>query len=182
MKPSALPRWAKLLGAGLGAAGVLSAVADLAWNEDDVATPQRGDLVRGANAAAARPAAARTGASAQGRVELERLTVAPPAEIVVGNAFDAVSWYEPPPPPPMVPPPAAAPLAPSAPPLPFAYLGSYVDAAAPVLILAKGDRVYTVSPGDVIDGVYRVESMVGSRLELTYLPLNVRQMLGLGGA
>ena len=66
--------------------------------------------------------------------------------------------------------------------MPFTYLGSYQDASRLVIILSKGDRVYTVSPSDVIEGNYRVESIKGQSLEMTYLPLNIRQTINVGGA
>ena len=68
----------------------------------------------------------------------------------IDNAFNATSWYVPPPPPP--PPPPAPPPKPTAPPMPFTFLGIYQDSPRLVIILSRGDRVYTVSEGDVIDG------------------------------
>lgn len=70
---------------------------------------------------------------------------------------------------------AAAP--PSAPPLPFTYLGRYAGPGRPVFFLVRGDRILTVHQGDVIDGTYRVEGIVGSLFGLTYLPLDIRQNL-----
>ena len=100
-----------------------------------------------------------------------------------GNAFASKSWYVPPPPPPPAPPPKPMPPpAPTAPPLPFTYLGRFQDAALPVIFLVRGDRVLTVSAGDVIEGTYRVEGIVGATLGLTYLPLNIRQTLDVGNA
>jgi hypothetical protein len=69
-----------------------------------------------------------------------------------------------------------------APPLPFTYLGQYKDNDKPVIFLVRGDRVLTVKQGDVIDGAYRVDGIVGSTLSLTYLPLNLKQMLNIGTA
>ena len=99
----------------------------------------------------------------------------------VGNVFKATSWYVPPPPPtaPTLPPPQ-----PTAPPLPFTYFGQYKDteSSAKVVFLSNADRVYTVSEGDVIDGTYSVGPITSGQLELTYLPLNVKQSLNTGGA
>ena len=36
--------------------------------------------------------------------------------------------------------------------------------------------------GDVIEGTYRVDGIVGSTLSLTYLPLNIQQKLDVGHA
>lgn len=181
MKPLAikvrmLPRWVQWLGVGLAGAGLLVAFAGGGQGEEAPAAPERDGAARGAPP---RSSAGRA-AAAPGRVELERLNLAQAAVDAVGNVFGATSWYVPPPPPPPAPP--GPPPLPTAPPLPFAYLGSYAGAAAPVLILAKGDRVYTVAPGDVIDGTYRVDGLSGGFVELTYLPLNVKQTLGTGGA
>lgn len=112
-------------------------------------------------------------------VELERL--ARPhkgAGMKIGKVFDATSWYVPPPPPPPAPP--APPPVPTAPPLPFAYLGRYEDAPTQLVFLVKGERMYTVAEGEVIDGTYRVARVTKGMVELTYLPLNITQTLSTG--
>jgi hypothetical protein len=102
------------------------------------------------------------------------------------NAFESKSWYVPPPPPPPPPPgpvlPPPPPPAPVAPPLPFTYLGRYDDSVNAVIYLVRGDRVLLVHAGDVIEGTYRVEGIVGTKLDLTYLPLKIRQSLDIGHA
>jgi len=113
-------------------------------------------------------------------VELERLTRSPEQETRIGGVFNATSWYEPPPPPPPAPP--APPPVPTAPPLPFTYLGHYEDTPTKVVILTKGERIYTVSEGEVIENTYRVERVTSGTVELIYLPLNTRQALSTGGA
>ena len=98
-----------------------------------------------------------------------------------GNAFTSKSWYVPPPPPPPPPPvKVAPPPAPTAPPLPFTYLGRYVDAGRPVFFLLRGDIILTVKQGDIVDGSYRIDGIDGSRLGLTYLPLDIKQTLDVG--
>ncbi len=96
----------------------------------------------------------------------------------ISNAFNATSWYVPPPPPAALPPPP-----PSAPPLPFTYFGQYKDAdtGATVIFLSNADRVYTVSEGDVIDGTYSVGPIKSGQLEVTYIPLKIKQSLSTGG-
>lgn len=119
-------------------------------------------------------------------VELERLARAEPApesgeQVVPGEGagiFGATSWYVPPPPPPPAPPPP--PPKPTAPPMPFTYLGRYQESETQVIILVKGDRIYTVSAGEVIENVYRVEGVISGRVELTYLPLNIKQTIDTG--
>jgi hypothetical protein len=95
------------------------------------------------------------------------------------NAFESKSWVVPVAP---VAPTRAAPLPPGAPPLPFTYLGRYQGNGEPVVFLVRGDRVLTVSAGEIIEGLYRVEGISGTVLGLTYLPLNVRQSLDIGAA
>ena len=114
-------------------------------------------------------------------VEMERLRE-PAGEAPAdpsADAFRPTSWYVPPPPPP--PPPPKPPPAPTAPPLPFTFMGRYEDGAKKVILLVKGDRIYTVSEGEVIDNTYRVERFTGGGLDLTYLPLNIKQTLATGG-
>jgi len=95
------------------------------------------------------------------------------------NLFVSKSWYVPPPPPP--PPKPLPPPPPTAPPLPFTYLGTFQESPDHLVIfLVKGDRIYTVSRGDVIDNTYRVEEAGGGKLMLRYLPLNIQQVLKIG--
>ncbi|MDD2700761.1 MAG: hypothetical protein PHH36_05925 [Sideroxydans sp.] len=110
-------------------------------------------------------------------VELERLQ-RPQERRPIGNAFAITSWYVPPPPPP--PPPPAAPVAPTAPPLPFTYIGRYEDAPTQLVILLRGEHMYTVSEGEVIENTYRVEHVTPAAVELVYLPLNIKQTLKTG--
>src|SRR5579885_3490534 len=61
--------------------------------------------------------------------------------------FASHSWYKPPPPPPPAPAPSIsqkpAVVTPTAPPLPYAFMGSYAPAGQPpVFFLTKADRVY----------------------------------------
>lgn len=138
-------------------------------------------------------AAARRKAAGQGqalRVELERLARPEPgqgtapqeAEGKAAGIFSVISWYVPPPPPPPRSLPPTPPPQPAAPPLPFSYLGRYQESQAVVIMLVKGDRIYTVSAGEVIENIYRVDGLVGDRVELTYLPLNIKQTIDTGGA
>lgn len=117
-----------------------------------------------------------------GHVELERLKLAKPEAATekadVANAFNPTSWYVPPPPPPL--PPPLPPPKPSAPPLPFTYLGRYEDPPKVVVILSNGDRLYTVSEGEVIDGVYRLDRIADEAVEIVYLPMNINQSVGMG--
>jgi hypothetical protein len=101
--------------------------------------------------------------------------------------FATHSWYAPPPPPP---PPSTtatteslAPPAPTAPPLPFAYMGTFTpDGGTPVFFLTAGDRVFDVRIGEALDNLYSVDGLNGGQLQLTYKPLNIKQQLTVGGA
>jgi hypothetical protein len=98
--------------------------------------------------------------------------------------FAQHSWYVPPPPRP-APPPAAPPPPPppTAPPFPYAFLGSFSpDGRPPVFFLARGDRVIDAHVGDRLDGVYQLESAGGGQLVFVYLPLNVRHTLAAGAS
>jgi len=117
------------------------------------------------------------------RVELERLDQRAnkkKGKERVGNAFGATSWYVPPPPPPPVKP--LPPPPPTAPPVPFTYLGLYEEVQGKVIMLVKGDHVYTVSVGDVIENTYRIDSVGDGVVEVTYLPLNIKQSINTGSS
>jgi len=115
------------------------------------------------------------------RIELERLN--PPVKQHASkgknsNAFGSTSWYVPPPPPP--PPPPAPPPVPTAPPVPFKYLGLYEEGKKSVIMLVRGDQVFTVSVGDVIENTYRIDQIVQGSIEITYMPLNIKQSINTG--
>jgi Pilus assembly protein, PilO len=94
--------------------------------------------------------------------------------------FAPRSWYVAPPPPPPTPEPPAP--EPTAPPLPFTFVGSFTpEGHGPVYFLARGDRVIDAHVGDRIDGVYKFESAESGQLVFVYLPLNVRQIIPIGG-
>jgi hypothetical protein len=93
--------------------------------------------------------------------------------------FAQHSWYVLPPAPPPAPPPP--PPLPTAPPLPYTFVGSLAPGGdPPVFFLAHGDRVIDARVGDRLDGVYQLESAADGQLVFVYLPLNVRQSLAAG--
>jgi hypothetical protein len=77
---------------------------------------------------------------------------------------------------------ALPPPPPSAPQLPFSFLGQYHEDDRQVILLMKGERMLLVKAGEVIDGTYRVEGIQGRTLTLLYLPLGVRQTLDVEGS
>lgn len=119
----------------------------------------------------------------ESRIELERLHPQKKQQITKrnnGNAFGSTSWYVPPPPPPPAKP--APPPEPTAPPVPFTFLGLYEESPKTVVMLVKGDQVFTVSVGDVIENTYRIEHVERGSVEITYLPLNIKQSINTGNS
>lgn len=104
-----------------------------------------------------------------------------PLSVPQADLFAVHSWYVAPPPPPAprvtaAPPPPA----PSAPALPFRFLGRLDDSQAVQVFLQQGDRLHSVRVGDVIENTYRVERIQAAQMILTYLPLQVSQSLPVG--
>jgi hypothetical protein len=172
--------------------GALGSLAFVVMGSDDAHGPAKMSHAKAQQVAvsSSKPVEARKNSSLVASVEFERMLRKKQQSdggMEIGNAFNTVSWHvaqaparvlqQPPPPPPV-------PQEPVAPPLPFAYLGQYrnSDSQAPIIILARSDRVYTVSEGDVIDSTYRIGPVTAGLLEITYLPLNIRQSLNTGAS
>ncbi len=97
-------------------------------------------------------------------------------EVAVVDVFAPKSWL----PPPVVAPAVAQPVVPVAPPMPFRYVGQLEASEGKVTIyLARGETVYTVRVGDVLDEQYRLDAMDNGQITLTYLPMNQQQMLAI---
>lgn len=88
------------------------------------------------------------------------------------DVFASRSWQPPPPPPPKA-------QAPTAPPLPFRYLGKLLEEDAVMVFLAQGARTHLAHKGDVLMD-YKVEEITPARMTLVYLPLNEKQYLTFG--
>jgi hypothetical protein len=108
-----------------------------------------------------------------------------PRDTLIGGAqsekpaeglFNSQSWTPPPPPPPKV-----EPVAPTAPPLPFTYIGKKQEGNAWEIYLAHDQQTLIVHEHDQIEGIYRVDSVKPPTLTLTYLPLQQVQTLTIGG-
>ena len=69
------------------------------------------------------------------------------------------------------------PPAPTAPALPFVYLGKYSEGNVQLVILSRGNRVLTAAQGDVIETNYRIERIEPAKVLFTYLPLGTAQSL-----
>lgn len=127
---------------------------------------------------AARPAAA-SHAPAAAAAQASSQQAEPRLALSRTNLFPEQTWYIPPPPPP--PPPYVPPPPPQAPPLPFSYMGRWQDAGQTTYYLVRGSsQPISVRAGQVLDGVWRLESVAGSMLNFTYLPLNQTRSLRTG--
>ncbi len=119
-------------------------------------------------------------------IKLDTLQPRSMAQLEQEDIFNSKSWAISPPPAPksryMSPrqalPPPPPPL--TAPPLPYQLMGSFQDPGKKLVIyLSRGEQLYNVSVGDLIDNTYKVESFDAGQLELLYLPLKTRQILRL---
>jgi hypothetical protein len=130
----------------------------------------------------------RDSSRATGRVELELLNQLKGQRQEKGKVSDVFNQtpeyvarpspkFVAPPPPVDLPPPVVIPVAP---PIEFVYLGRYGEADTKIVVLSKGDRVYTVKVGDVIENTYRIEKFTPGMVNFTYLPLNITQSLTTG--
>lgn len=88
------------------------------------------------------------------------------------DPFRVTSWVVTPPPPP--------PRKPTAPPLPFKYLGKLIDGDRHIVFLSEKNKYLVAREGDRI-GMYRVEEITPKRMSFLYEPLEKRQELAIGG-
>lgn len=159
----------------LGAALLLTVAATASVNnldnpETDVVLPEI-SAARGPHASA--ESAAATGLSEENLVEQLKRPALPEK---VKDMFVAKSWY--------VPPPVSRVVAPpSAPALPFVYVGKMLEEGkSSIVFLEKQNRVFLVREGDVIDSSYRVDTINAPVMTLTYLPLDIKQIVRIGEA
>ena len=66
------------------------------------------------------------------------------------------------------------------PPLPFQFLGRFVDEGKAAYFLQAGERNVVARPGDTVEERYRFDGVVQGSLQFTYLPLNLKQTLAVG--
>lgn len=93
------------------------------------------------------------------------------------DLFPAQTWVQSLPPPKRYVPPTPQP--PSPPPLPFKYLGRWVERGQQTLFLAQGDQPIAIQQGQVLLGNWRVDEITGRAVVFTYLPLNMQSILGI---
>ncbi|MFJ4445422.1 hypothetical protein ACIPZ8_25480 [Pseudomonas sp. NPDC089422] len=72
--------------------------------------------------------------------------------------------------------------APTAPALPFQFVGRMGDRDDLQIFLQSGEKLYVVRKGDVIDSTYRLDRVSANELDLVYLPLHQSQTLSVGSA
>jgi hypothetical protein len=70
---------------------------------------------------------------------------------------------------------------PSAPPLPFRYIGRLVENGKTEVLLIWGERLYAIAAGDRIGDDYVVERIGDATISFTYLPLSMKQSLHVPG-
>lgn len=88
------------------------------------------------------------------------------------DLFAAHSWQPPPPPPPKA-------QLPSAPALPFRYLGKSQEDGQVTVFVAQNARTHMLKQGDTLPG-YKVEEITMSEMTFVYLALNEKQKLIFG--
>ncbi len=154
---------------GLRAAAVVLALAALAGVVTGREKP-------GPELSEARPApqqAAAGAPAAAADIDLAKLQ-RPASPAAQGDPFAPRSFA--PPPQPVR---AARAEKPSAPPLPFTYVGRVTQDGVTEVFVTRGDELISIAAGQNIDTEYRVDAVSGSRIAFTYLPLKTKQSLEL---
>ena len=72
---------------------------------------------------------------------------------------------------------AAPPTKPTAPPLPFRYVGKMIEDGKLAVFLSRGEDSYSIHAGQKIAGEYRVDKVTETKVVFTYLPLKTKQIL-----
>ncbi|HWT70167.1 MAG TPA: hypothetical protein VN214_13730 [Pseudomonas sp.] len=71
---------------------------------------------------------------------------------------------------------------PTAPAMPFQFIGRMDDRTDLQVFLQNGEKIYVVRKGDVIDKTWKIERISDMELSLVYLPLHLSQTLSVGSA
>ncbi|AZL74378.1 hypothetical protein [Pseudomonas oryziphila] len=158
-------------------AGFLGLSAALAWapghwfgQEDEVA-PFAGKPAPTGSAAPAQPVGA--GLAAKGPAQASR-DLFPAQQWTAPQTLATVTEQ------PVVATPVV--VAPSAPELPFQFVGRLGDRDDLQVFLQNGEKLYVVRQGDVIEDTYRLDRVSATELSLVYLPLHQSQTLSVGSA
>lgn len=89
--------------------------------------------------------------------------------------------------PPSLPPPVVLATVPSpppvatAPPVPFNYIGKYMEDGELVVFLGYKGKNLIVKSGDIIQQTYKIEDIKPPLLTITYLPMGIKQSIQIGG-
>jgi len=75
---------------------------------------------------------------------------------------------------------ALPPPPPSVPPLPFTYIGKYIEDGELVVFLAYQGKNLIVKAGDQIQQNYKIDEIKPPLLTMTYLPIGVQQTIQIG--
>lgn len=68
----------------------------------------------------------------------------------------------------------------TAPAIPYKYIGRIDEGKLTRVFLVRGDNVLSASEGETIDNTYRIDAIRGAQMSITYLPLNVVQLMSIG--
>jgi hypothetical protein len=94
------------------------------------------------------------------------------------DPFGVVSFLPPQPKVVVLPPPPPPPEKPTAPPFPYRYFGRIVDLNGnAVTYLTRNDELIPIRVQDVLDSVYRIDSISATQIVATYLPLDEKVAL-----
>jgi hypothetical protein len=179
------PAWVRPAILAVAGAATLAVAMHFSGSDSDgvvQSVGRSGDATAAAPSAGAEPSRG----AAQGTPDAPSL---PTRSKIAGSAdkdpFAARGWLPPAPPPLPVsaiqaaPPPAPPP---TAPPVPFRFVGLIEEKTAkPAAFIAKGDALFVVHVGDVVESTYRVESFDSAQVVVTYLPLQQRQTIEVTG-
>lgn len=97
----------------------------------------------------------------------------PPPDTLEVDPFRVKSWYVAPPPPP--------PPKPTAPTLPYQYLGRLVEGDVIKVFVSRQGKHLVVQEGDLLDSTYSVVEVSSGQVVFEYLPLKEKQILSIGG-
>jgi hypothetical protein len=152
----------------------LLATLFLVWKTSHDKQNDGADVIEPVSHAAKAPT--NTGVLPAAKVEAPKAVVARWDEDTAGDPFAPMTWFvepkiQPPPPPPPV-----------VPPIPFMFYGKVTGEAGLQAVLQMDEETIVAKAGDIVQSNYRVDAIEGDKLNLTYLPLNRKQVLVMGKA
>lgn len=75
---------------------------------------------------------------------------------------------------PATPPVAEVPVAPA---LPYVFMGQFDDGGRQVVYLSRNDQTFVITPGETIEGIYKVLTMNPGQIEFEHIPTGTKQVL-----